>query len=382
MLIDGHIGFDEEDGPGVMAQIFCRELMFLDTKNPDRIQIWISSPGGKILDGMQIYSTMLKTKTPIDTYCVGIAASIALPLFAAGRVRCMLSHTKLMTHEASGPAGSALEAFSDTVKTMIISKSGGKLDDAKLTSLMEAVTWIDPIDARDKYGLCDIIEDCSEYNIATPVLAGVSTIKNSWKEYSKILNKIIDQKKPTMNDLKAICNKLDLQPEASESAVIKAIELRDSKYATEVLKMSNDYKAKEEELKKMKDDLDDMTDKFNKAKAEVDGMKDKAATDMVNALGIEADAILGKAVEVGKLKNDAIIIKSWKDKYVADKPGTVVLLDGLGINSKAPDVLDIDNKLGEESPAIKEVRRIETLIGFKYGSAEYMNYMQIQKSRK
>lgn len=381
MLLDSHIGNDDEEGEGIMASDFTRELLFLDSLCKPRIQIWISSPGGVITEGMQIYSAMLKTKTPIDTYCVGIAASIALPIFAAGRTRYMGPHNKLMTHEASGPKGGALDALEDSVKTMIIQKSNGKLDDEKLSELMKATTWISADDAKNKYGLCDEIENNADFTV-TPTIGADMNATNSWKEYKKILNKIIDTKKKPMEDLKKICNKLDLQEESSTTAIIKAIDLRESNYTTELTKVKNSFKDKEEELKNMKASLDDMTDKYNKAKEEMDGMKNKAAEDCKNALGTEADVILAKAAELGKIKNEADVILKWKNKYIADKPGTVSLLEDLGINAKAPDVSDIENSLGEESAEIKKVRVIEKAIGAKYGSAAYMNYVKIQESRK
>ena len=51
LLIDGHIGFDEEDGQGVDGGQVLRELLYLDTLNKKRIQVWINSPGGVVMDG-------------------------------------------------------------------------------------------------------------------------------------------------------------------------------------------------------------------------------------------------------------------------------------------------------------------------------------------
>src|SRR5690348_5015887 len=88
MLINTHIGFDEAEGFGVMGDAFQRELLQLDAlcieNNKGPIQVWINSPGGIVTDGMSIYSAILKSTTKVDTYCVGMAASIAGVIFQAG----------------------------------------------------------------------------------------------------------------------------------------------------------------------------------------------------------------------------------------------------------------------------------------------------------
>ena len=54
MLINKHIGFDEKDGPGIDGSLFQEELLRIDAMGKKRIQIWINSPGGKVMDGYNI----------------------------------------------------------------------------------------------------------------------------------------------------------------------------------------------------------------------------------------------------------------------------------------------------------------------------------------
>jgi ATP-dependent protease ClpP protease subunit len=56
-----------------MGDLFQAELLALDQMEKKRIQVWINSPGGSVMDGYNMYNAMLKTKTKVDTYCVGIA---------------------------------------------------------------------------------------------------------------------------------------------------------------------------------------------------------------------------------------------------------------------------------------------------------------------
>jgi ATP-dependent protease ClpP protease subunit len=98
MLINKHIGYDEADGYGIMGDLFQAELLALDQMEKKRIQVWINSPGGSVMDGYNMYTAMLKTKTKVDTYCVGICASMAAVLFQAGRKRV---HGRLRSADVS-----------------------------------------------------------------------------------------------------------------------------------------------------------------------------------------------------------------------------------------------------------------------------------------
>ena len=102
MLINTHIGFDEENGQGIDGAQFQRELLYLDGLGKKRIQVWINSIGGVVMDGYNIASAILKTKTPVDTYNVGMSASIAGVIFMCGRNRIMLDYAQFMMHPASG----------------------------------------------------------------------------------------------------------------------------------------------------------------------------------------------------------------------------------------------------------------------------------------
>ena len=81
MLINKHIGFDLDEGQGIDGSLFQEELLKLDSLGKKRIQVWINSPGGVVMDGYNIFNAILKSKTKVDTYNVGIAASIVTHSF-------------------------------------------------------------------------------------------------------------------------------------------------------------------------------------------------------------------------------------------------------------------------------------------------------------
>ena len=90
-----------------VANIVIAQLLFLEADNPDRdIHVYINSPGGSVSAGMAIYDTMQFLKSPVNTICMGMAASMGSFLLAAGRngKRSALPHSRIMIHQPSGGA--------------------------------------------------------------------------------------------------------------------------------------------------------------------------------------------------------------------------------------------------------------------------------------
>jgi ATP-dependent Clp protease, protease subunit len=88
-----------------VANIIIAQLLFLDADNPDRdIYLYINSPGGSVSAGLAIYDTMQFLKSPVNTTCMGMAASMGSFLLAAGRKgrRSALPHSRIMIHQPSG----------------------------------------------------------------------------------------------------------------------------------------------------------------------------------------------------------------------------------------------------------------------------------------
>ena len=88
-----------------VANIIIAQLLFLEADNPERdIHLYINSPGGSVSAGMAIYDTMQFLKSPVNTICMGLAASMGSFLLAAGRKgkRSALPHSRIMIHQPSG----------------------------------------------------------------------------------------------------------------------------------------------------------------------------------------------------------------------------------------------------------------------------------------
>jgi len=95
-----------------VANVVIAQLLFLESDNQDRdIHMYINSPGGSVSAGMAIYDTMQYLKSPVNTTCMGMAASMGAFLLMAGRKgkRFALPHARIMIHQPSqnGGGGSA-----------------------------------------------------------------------------------------------------------------------------------------------------------------------------------------------------------------------------------------------------------------------------------
>lgn len=80
----------------------AQKINQLSQESEDPIYLIISSPGGSVLDGVQVISAMQASKAPVYTIDVQIAASMAAITFEFGKKRYMVDRSLLMFHEASG----------------------------------------------------------------------------------------------------------------------------------------------------------------------------------------------------------------------------------------------------------------------------------------
>ena len=89
------------------ANLIVAQMLFLQFDDPKAdIHLYINSPGGSVTAGMGIYDTMHYITCDVATYCIGIAASMAATLLAAGTKgkRFALPHSEVMIHQVLGGA--------------------------------------------------------------------------------------------------------------------------------------------------------------------------------------------------------------------------------------------------------------------------------------
>jgi len=86
------------------ASLITAQLLFLEAENPKKeIHMYINSPGGLVTAGMAIYDTMEYVRPPVQTFCIGQAASAASLLLCAGKKgeRYALPNARIMVHQPS-----------------------------------------------------------------------------------------------------------------------------------------------------------------------------------------------------------------------------------------------------------------------------------------
>ena len=96
------LGFPIEDA---VANVVIAQLLFLESEDPEKdISLYINSPGGSVTAGLAIYDTMQYIRCPVNTICIGEAASMAALLLAAGDEgrRHALPHSRMLLHQPFG----------------------------------------------------------------------------------------------------------------------------------------------------------------------------------------------------------------------------------------------------------------------------------------
>ena len=86
------------------ASLITAQLLFLEAENPKKeIHMYINSPGGLVTAGLAIYDTMQYVRPPVQTLCIGQAASAASLLLCAGKKgeRFALPNARVMVHQPS-----------------------------------------------------------------------------------------------------------------------------------------------------------------------------------------------------------------------------------------------------------------------------------------
>jgi ATP-dependent Clp protease, protease subunit len=150
-----------------VANTIIAQLLFLQSSDKDKpIKMYINSPGGVIQSGMAIYDTMQLIKPEVETYCVGIAASMGSILLAGGQKgkRFVLPHSEVMIHQPLLPGLDRTTASDLEITTKEIIRSREELADLlsertgqpleKIKKDMDRDFWLHGKEAVD-YGIVD-----------------------------------------------------------------------------------------------------------------------------------------------------------------------------------------------------------------------------------
>lgn len=150
-----------------VANLVIAQLLFLDREDPDKdIQLYIHSPGGTINAGLAIYDTMQLTRADIGTFCVGVSASMATVLLAAGAKgkRYSQPHATIHMHQAMGGGrGQAVDVEimakellreNEIIRQILVQHTGQ--NEERIRQDFDRDFFMNPEQAKD-YGIIDEI---------------------------------------------------------------------------------------------------------------------------------------------------------------------------------------------------------------------------------
>ena len=152
-----------------VANIIIAQLLFLQADSPDKdIYLYINSPGGIVSAGMAIYDTMQHISAPVNTICMGMAASMGSFLLAAGRKgkRSALPHARIMIHQPSGGAQGTAADIEIQAREILYLRS--KLNELYAGHTGKSIDQIERDMDRDRFMSA---EEAKAYGIVDNVLA-------------------------------------------------------------------------------------------------------------------------------------------------------------------------------------------------------------------
>ena len=106
----------------MVANVIVAQFLFLQMNDPKKdIHFYINSPGGSVSAGLAIYDTMQWLTCDVNTYCVGMAASMGAVLLCAGTKgkRFALPNADIMIHQVLGGAEGQASDVQIRVKHML-----------------------------------------------------------------------------------------------------------------------------------------------------------------------------------------------------------------------------------------------------------------------
>lgn len=114
-----------------VANLVIAQMLHLESEDPEKdIALYINSPGGVVYAGLAIYDTMQYIKPDVSTICVGMAASMAALLLAAGAPgkRYALPYSRIMIHQPLGGArGQASEIEIEAREILRLKRIGNEI---------------------------------------------------------------------------------------------------------------------------------------------------------------------------------------------------------------------------------------------------------------
>lgn len=155
-----------------LANSIIAQLLFLSSEDPTKdIQVYINSPGGSVTAGFAIYDTMKLIKPDVSTICVGLGASIAAVLLAAGTKgkRFALPNSEIMIHQPHISGGGIQGQASDIrIHADWMQRSKQKINEVLAAHTGQLIEQVEKDTDRDYFLSAT---EAKEYGLIDQVLA-------------------------------------------------------------------------------------------------------------------------------------------------------------------------------------------------------------------
>jgi ATP-dependent Clp protease, protease subunit len=151
------------------ANLVIKQIQNANKKRPGQpIYLLLDSPGGSVIDGARIISTMQASKSPVHTVCLQICASMAAMILEYGVERYAVDRSIIMFHPASiggsfqGELDKVVSRFTflqryvDKMDHYAAKRSGQTYEQFKSKSSREL--WIDAEDALEQHYIDSVVK--------------------------------------------------------------------------------------------------------------------------------------------------------------------------------------------------------------------------------
>jgi ATP-dependent Clp protease protease subunit len=155
-------------------------MLLLAAEDPDRdIYLYINSPGGLVSSGMAIYDTMQFLRAPVNTICMGMAASMGSFLLTAGTKgkRSALPHARIMMHQPSGGTQGTAADIEIQAREILYLRS--KLNELYAKHTGKALEVIEKDMDRDRFMSA---EEAKEYGLIDHVITNFKEMDDGKKK--------------------------------------------------------------------------------------------------------------------------------------------------------------------------------------------------------
>src|SRR5881398_3553571 len=143
-----------------LANITIQKLLYLQYESKSQeIHFYINCPGGSVTATLAIYDTMQFLECPIATYCMGLAASGAAIILAAGHKgkRYALPNSKVMIHQPWGQVGGQVSDIE--IQATEIMKERTRLNEILAHHTAQPLERIERETERDRYFTAEEAKD-------------------------------------------------------------------------------------------------------------------------------------------------------------------------------------------------------------------------------